>query len=50
MEALAARSQEVIEVRPGRPLRGFFKAIGISVVAITDLRSAERLATRRAAA
>jgi [acyl-carrier-protein] S-malonyltransferase/trans-AT polyketide synthase/acyltransferase/oxidoreductase domain-containing protein len=50
MEALAARSQEVIEVGPGRPLRGFFQAIGISVLAITDLRSAERLATRRAAA
>jgi [acyl-carrier-protein] S-malonyltransferase len=50
MEALSALPSEVIEIGPGRPLRGFFRAIGVPVLSITDLRSAERLAVRRAAA
>jgi [acyl-carrier-protein] S-malonyltransferase/trans-AT polyketide synthase/acyltransferase/oxidoreductase domain-containing protein len=50
MSALAALPNAVIEIGPGRPLRGFFQAIGVPVLSITDLRSAERLALRRAAA
>lgn len=50
MAALTAEPTRVIEVGPGRPLRGFFKAIGVAVESITDLRSAERaLAQGRAA-
>src|SRR5262249_55341788 len=49
MRALTARPTTVIEIGPGRPLRGFFKAIGVSVLSITDIRSAERFATAKAA-
>jgi [acyl-carrier-protein] S-malonyltransferase/trans-AT polyketide synthase/acyltransferase/oxidoreductase domain-containing protein len=44
MEALAGRATRFVEVGPGRPLRGFFKALGIDVTAITDRRSAARAA------
>jgi [acyl-carrier-protein] S-malonyltransferase/trans-AT polyketide synthase/acyltransferase/oxidoreductase domain-containing protein len=50
MAALTAVPTAVIEIGPGRPLRGFFKAIGVAVHSITDLRSADRLASRRVAA
>ena len=43
MLALTDRPTRVLEIGPGRPLRGFFKAIGVSVESITDLRSAERV-------
>jgi len=43
MQALTERPTRVIEVGPGRPLRGFFKAIGVSVESITDVRSADRV-------
>ena len=49
MEVLAARSARVIEIGPARPLRGFFKTIGVDVEAITDARSAMRLVAREAA-
>lgn len=45
MEALAARSKRILEVGPGRPLRAFFKTLGVEVQAITDVRSATRVAT-----
>jgi len=45
MEALAARSRRILEVGPGRPLRAFFKTLGVEVQAITDVRSATRVAT-----
>ena len=44
MEALLERSNEVVEIGPGRPLRAFFKTIGVAVKSITDVRSATRLA------
>jgi [acyl-carrier-protein] S-malonyltransferase len=44
MEALAARSARVIEIGPGRPLRAFFKTLGVEVQTITDVRSANRVA------
>jgi len=43
MQALTERPTRVIELGPGRPLRGFFKAIGVSVESITDVRSADRV-------
>jgi [acyl-carrier-protein] S-malonyltransferase len=43
MKALVERSSEVFEVGPGRPLRGFFRTIGVEVCSITDLRSARRV-------
>lgn len=50
MEALAALGHPIVEVGPGRPLRGLFKAIGIDVKSVTDVRSALRLpATPKAA-
>ena len=42
MTALLASPTRLLEVGPGRPLRGFFKAIGVAVASITDVRSAER--------
>ncbi len=42
MQALAGRCARVIEVGPGRPLRGFFKTIGVTVESITSLRAAEK--------
>jgi [acyl-carrier-protein] S-malonyltransferase/trans-AT polyketide synthase/acyltransferase/oxidoreductase domain-containing protein len=44
MEALAARGARVIEIGPGRPLRAFFKTLGVEVQTITDVRSASRVA------
>jgi [acyl-carrier-protein] S-malonyltransferase/trans-AT polyketide synthase/acyltransferase/oxidoreductase domain-containing protein len=44
MEALAARCARVIEIGPGRPLRAFFKTLGVEVQTITDVRSATRVA------
>ncbi len=43
MRALVERPGRILEIGPGRPLRGFFKAIGIAVESITDVRSAERV-------
>jgi [acyl-carrier-protein] S-malonyltransferase/trans-AT polyketide synthase/acyltransferase/oxidoreductase domain-containing protein len=42
MAALLSTPTRLLEIGPGRPLRGFFKAIGVAVASITDLRSAER--------
>jgi [acyl-carrier-protein] S-malonyltransferase/trans-AT polyketide synthase/acyltransferase/oxidoreductase domain-containing protein len=42
MRALTERATRVLEIGPGRPLRGFFKVIGVSIASITDVRSAER--------
>jgi [acyl-carrier-protein] S-malonyltransferase len=44
MEALAAPGTRVIEIGPGRPLRAFFKTLGVEVQTITDVRSASRVA------
>jgi [acyl-carrier-protein] S-malonyltransferase/trans-AT polyketide synthase/acyltransferase/oxidoreductase domain-containing protein len=43
MQAIAARPNRILEIGPGRPLRGFFKTIGIGIESITDVRSAERI-------
>jgi malonyl CoA-acyl carrier protein transacylase len=50
MQALAQRPSRIIEIGPGRPLRGFFKTMGIAVESIVDVRSAERALGAEAAA
>jgi [acyl-carrier-protein] S-malonyltransferase/trans-AT polyketide synthase/acyltransferase/oxidoreductase domain-containing protein len=45
MAAIARRGGRVIEIGPGRPLRGFLKTVGIDAATITDVRSATRVAT-----
>lgn len=42
MAALASAADKIVEVGPNRPLRGFFSAIGVSVGAVTDIRSASK--------
>jgi len=49
MQTLTAERTLVIEIGPTRPLRGFFKAVGVPVISISDVRSAERLAAGQAA-
>lgn len=41
MRVLAREVDEIREVGPGRPLRGFFKAIGRDVTSVVSVRSAE---------
>jgi len=50
MAALADAATRIVEIGPGRPLRGFFKAVGVTIESITDLRSASRLLAGEAAA
>lgn len=42
MRALVATADAFFEVGPSRPLRGFFKAVGVEVTALTSLKAAER--------
>jgi [acyl-carrier-protein] S-malonyltransferase len=42
MSAIAADGGPVFEVGPSRPLRGFFRTIGLDVTSIVDVRSAGR--------
>jgi [acyl-carrier-protein] S-malonyltransferase len=42
MQGLAAKAGEIYEVGPGRPLREFFKTIGVTCQSITGLASAEK--------
>ena len=50
MVALADGAERIVEIGPGRPLRGFFKAVGVSIESITDVRSATRASVARVAA
>lgn len=43
MQALAGRAQRIYEIGPGRPLRDFFKSIGVSCESITGLSAAEKI-------
>jgi [acyl-carrier-protein] S-malonyltransferase/trans-AT polyketide synthase/acyltransferase/oxidoreductase domain-containing protein len=43
MQALAEKGQEIYEVGPGRPLRDFFKTIGVTCQSITGLNAAEKV-------
>jgi [acyl-carrier-protein] S-malonyltransferase/trans-AT polyketide synthase/acyltransferase/oxidoreductase domain-containing protein len=50
MAALAEAAGRIIEIGPGRPLRAFFKAVGVTIESITDVRSATRVLGAEAAA
>ena len=50
MAALAGGASRILEVGPGRPLRGFFKAVGVAIESVTDVRSATRTFAAEAAA
>jgi [acyl-carrier-protein] S-malonyltransferase/trans-AT polyketide synthase/acyltransferase/oxidoreductase domain-containing protein len=43
MKRLAAQTNMVFEVGPGRPLREFFKTMNVNCLSITTLKSAERI-------
>lgn len=43
MQALAERAQDIYEIGPGRPLRDFFKTIGVTCQSITGLNAAEKV-------
>ena len=43
MQALASRATGVYEIGPGRPLRDFFKTIGVACESITSLAAAEKV-------
>jgi [acyl-carrier-protein] S-malonyltransferase len=43
MQVLAAKAQEIYEVGPGRPLRDFFRTIGVTCQSITGLNAADRI-------
>jgi [acyl-carrier-protein] S-malonyltransferase/trans-AT polyketide synthase/acyltransferase/oxidoreductase domain-containing protein len=42
MRAIAAMTDRILEVGPGRPLRGFFKSLGIEVTSIVSCKTAEK--------
>lgn len=42
MRALAPLADRILEVGPGRPLRGFFKSMGIEVTSIVSCKTAEK--------
>ena len=43
MQALAEKAQDIYEVGPGRPLRDFFRTIGVTCQSITGLNAAEKV-------
>lgn len=42
MKSLATRADSIYEIGPGRPLKDFFKTLGIPCVSLTTLAAAER--------
>ena len=42
MKNLASRADRIYEIGPGRPLRDFFKTVGITCVSVTTLSAAQR--------
>jgi malonyl CoA-acyl carrier protein transacylase len=42
MEAISGAADQIFEVGPGRPLRGFFRTIGREVTAILSVKAAEK--------
>ncbi|HEX9157546.1 MAG TPA: ACP S-malonyltransferase [Syntrophales bacterium] len=45
MRAIASQADTVYEIGPNRPLRDFFKTIGVTCISLTTLSSAERTFT-----
>ena len=48
MRAISERASVILEIGPHRPLRGFFKAMGVTVKSVMDLRSAKRAFAEKA--
>lgn len=46
MQVLADRATRVYEIGPGRPLREFFKTVGVTCESITGLAAAEKIFTK----
>ncbi len=42
MRNIASRADSIYEVGPGRPLKDFFKTVGVNCLAVTSLSAAER--------
>jgi [acyl-carrier-protein] S-malonyltransferase/trans-AT polyketide synthase/acyltransferase/oxidoreductase domain-containing protein len=49
MRAIAERASRIVEIGPGKPLSGFFKDVGVTAAAITDLASARQTLAREKA-
>ena len=43
MQALAGHAKQIYEIGPGRPLRDFFKSLGVACESITGLSAAEKI-------
>jgi [acyl-carrier-protein] S-malonyltransferase/trans-AT polyketide synthase/acyltransferase/oxidoreductase domain-containing protein len=43
MQTLAAKAEEIYEVGPGRPLRDFFKTIGVTCQSVTGLTASDKI-------
>lgn len=43
MDAIAAEADTIYEIGPGRPLRDFFKTIGVNCLSVTTLSAATRI-------
>ncbi len=46
MNTLAQAAHRILEIGPGRPLRGFFATLGIDVQAVTTVRNLQKIAAR----
>lgn len=46
MRHLNMRGSRILEIGPGRPLRGFFKTLDVAIESITSVRSAEKCLRR----
>jgi malonyl CoA-acyl carrier protein transacylase len=44
MRALMAAADRIVEIGPGRPLRGFFKSLGVEITSIVSCKTAEKAA------
>jgi [acyl-carrier-protein] S-malonyltransferase/trans-AT polyketide synthase/acyltransferase/oxidoreductase domain-containing protein len=42
MQALIAAADRIVEIGPGRPLRGFFKSLGVEITSVVSCKTAEK--------
>jgi [acyl-carrier-protein] S-malonyltransferase/trans-AT polyketide synthase/acyltransferase/oxidoreductase domain-containing protein len=42
MRALIAAADRIVEIGPGRPLRGFFKSLGVEITSIVSCKTAQK--------
>ena len=42
MRTLMAAADRIVEIGPGRPLRGFFKSLGVEITSIVSCKTAEK--------